>query len=323
MVPVIYRIGALCFSRGVGLLSAAIFAVYPTAVLYSTELLSEPLGMFLFLLHIQLALEFARTTSLPFALLCGLSLGLSILTRANFVIMLPLVAFWGLYQFRREPRSLMKAVAIPAVAVLALMPWAVRNYVAFHKFVPLSTAGGSALLQGNNRVVVTEPTLFGYSVWDTQIPEYRDVLREPNDEFERDRRAKELAIAWIKDNPDKWLFLVQAKLRRGFTPFLQPHSPAHYRWGTLLAWGPVLLAFLLAVIPTLLWFHRNGHPGWIVHLAILHFMINTVIFFGNARYRSPIEPLCFVIAFGGIQLLLHWRGHAPAPQSSSPGDRAV
>ena len=80
----------------------------------------------------------------------------------------------------------------------------------FGKIIPFSTMGGSVLLQGNNRIVVTEPKYFGYNVWDTSLDEYREELRSAGDEFERDRRAKELAIRWLAENKDRWGFLVLA-----------------------------------------------------------------------------------------------------------------
>ena len=151
-------------------------------------------------------------------------------------------------------------------------------------------------MQGNNRIVTTDPELYGYSVWDSSIPEYRDALERPNDELVRDRTAQKLAVEWLRNNPDKWPFLVRAKLTRAWTPFLQPRAGRLLRTVMLFSWGPILLLFLVAVIPTLLRFLRQGHPGWLIHLSILHFVLNSIIFYGNARYRAPVEPLCILLA---------------------------
>ena len=35
------------------------------------------------------------------------------------------------------------------------------------------------------------------------------------------------------------------------------------------------------------------------HLAVVHFVLTTLIFFGYARYRSPIEPICIILATAG------------------------
>jgi hypothetical protein len=174
----------------------------------------------------------------------------------------------------------------------------------FDRFIPFSTMGGSVLLQSNNRVVVTEPRYYGYAYWDSKIPEYREALRAPNDEVERDRVAKNLAIKWLHENPEQWLFLLQAKFRRGWTPLMQPDTPAALRYVMLLSWGPVLVVFAAAFFPTLWSFFRRRHPGWLLHLAVVQFVVTTLIFFGYARYRSPIEPICILIATAGAAYLV-------------------
>ncbi|MGC9223983.1 MAG: hypothetical protein ACP5E2_08655, partial [Terracidiphilus sp.] len=60
--------------------------------------------------------------------------------------------------------------------------------------------------------------------------------------------------------------------------------------------GPVLLFFSLGVVPSAIFFLRTGHPGWLLHLGILHFVLTAEIFYGASRFRFPVEPLCIVIA---------------------------
>jgi 4-amino-4-deoxy-L-arabinose transferase-like glycosyltransferase len=295
-IVLVYHIGRRCFGETVGMLAAALLTVYPTALLYSTELLSEPLATFWLLAFILACLWFAERPTWSRGALAGLLLGWCLLSRPNYVLMVPLTIFWAFWQFRGQVRALAMSLAIPAVALLALVPWTVRNYEVFGAFIPFSTMGGSVLLQGNNRVVATDPLYYGYSVWDTEIPEYRKALQSVNDEVGRDRLAKQFAIQWLKENPDRWPYLLQAKFRRAWTPFLQPHSPRLNRIGMLVSWGPVLVLLALSFVPTLIILLRSRHPGWIVHLGILHYGILTLIFFGNSRYRAPVEPLCLILA---------------------------
>ena len=69
----------------------------------------------------------------------------------------------------------------------------------------------------------------------------------------------------------------------------------------LLSWGPVLVLFVAALVPTLVSFLRVRRPGWLVHLAILQYTLNSLIFFGNSRYRYPIEPLCLILAAKAVE----------------------
>ena len=292
----VFGIGRRCYGEGVGLTAAGLFAAYPISWLYSVELLSEALGTFWLLGFVLACLAFADRPTWSRAALAGLLLGLSVLTRPNSVLLLPLVGLWALRQFRKDWRALALSTLIPAVMAATMVPWVARNYRVFGEFIPFSTMGGSVLLQGNNRVVATEPKYAGYSVWDTEIPEYKAALEAPGDEVGRDKVARVLAVRWLKDNPDKWGYLLRSKFIRSWTPLLQPHSPLSYRLGMLLCWGPLLLLSAVALLPTLTRSLREGDPSWLLHLAILHYAINSLIFFGNARYRYPIEPICMVLA---------------------------
>jgi 4-amino-4-deoxy-L-arabinose transferase-like glycosyltransferase len=310
----VYGIGRRSLGETVGLLAAAVFAVYPISLFYSTLLLSEALGTVWLLGYVLVCLHYASRPTGGWCALSGLLLGLSLLTRANTLTMVPLAAVWGLWQFRGQRRLQAMSLGIPIVAFLTLVPWTVRNYRVLGAVIPFSTMGGSVLLQGNNRIVVSEPRYHGYSVWDTDIPEYRDSLRAPNDEVERDRVARSLAIRWLRDNPDKWWFLLKVKFMRSWTPFLQSHSPLLYRLGTLFCWGPVLVLFAISFIPTLASFLRHRHPGWLIHLTILHFVLNAEVFFGDSRYRYPIEPLCIILAVSTLVYGAAWLRGVQCPQ---------
>ena len=315
-VLLVYEIGRRCYSDRVGLLAAATTAVFPTALLYTVDLLSEALGIFWFLATILACLWFAERPSVARSVAAGGLLGVCILTRPNSIFMVPLLALWGAWQFRGQWRQMLQAATICLVAGAVLAPWAVRNYVVFHKFIPLSTMAGSGLLQGNNDLVVTDPRYFGYSVWDSSLPEYRETLKSAGDEVERDKRAKDLAIEWLKNNPDQWWFLVRHRFWRSLTPFLQPESPRLNRIGMLVAWGPVLVLFSLAYFPTLAGFLRRRQPGWLLHLGILHYLLTSVLFYALARYRISVEPLCFILAIRGVEAVVErLKRGAPAPEN--------
>jgi 4-amino-4-deoxy-L-arabinose transferase-like glycosyltransferase len=302
-ILLVFRIGQRLFSASVGLIAAMMFAVFPPAVLICTEIASEPLGVFLFLLFIDTALAFAeRPTSLR-AAAAGLIFGAALLTRANLVLTLPLVVVWAIWQFRWSA-NLLRAGLIPALAIASLIPWTARNYQVFGELIPFSTMGGSVLLQGNNSVVVSDPRLYGYNVWDTAIPEYREALQTAGDEVERDRRAKQFAVQWLKDNPDKWEFLLWHKFTRSWTPFIPNTPTAAHRWLYLLSWGPILLLFILALGPTLVMGLRHRHPVLLLHLTVLQYVANSLIFFATIRYRAPIDPICIIFAATMIAQIL-------------------
>ena len=293
----VYGIGRRCFGESVGLLSAAAFAIWPTSLLYSNELASEPLFTFLFLWYLVASLAFAEQQTLARALGAGLLLGLAIVTLANAIFMVPLAALWACWQFRGQWKSLRAGLLIPVVALSTLIPWAIRNYVVFHEFLPFGTGGGDVLLGGNNRVVATDPVYYGYWVFPTSsLPEYSERLKAPDNEVRRDHLEKELAVQWLKDHPNRWWYLVESKFRRSLTPFLASKSPRAYRLGTLLSWGPVMILSVLSFFPSALHFFRTRHPGWILHLGIIQFELTAIVFWGSSRFRYPVEGLFIVLA---------------------------
>lgn len=304
VIPLLFALARRCFNERIAWMAAGVWTVFPTSLLYSGELLSEPLLTVLFTCATYETVMFGFDRRWARAIRSGLLWGFVVLVHPSKVFMLPLLAVWGIWQFWSDRPSIIRALAVPAIAGLTLVPWTVRNYVVFHEFIPLSTGGQSVLLQSNNSIVVEDPKYFGYSIWDTQIPEYRAALQAPNNEIQRDRLAGRFALEWLKDHPQHWWFLAQAKFRRGWSPFLQPHTPWVYRIGMLLSWGPVLVLFAIAFFPTLVAFVRSRHPGWVMHLGILEFTMVIVIFFGFSRYRYSIEPLCIILAAVSVDFAL-------------------
>lgn len=306
-IVLVYRIGRRAYGDSVGLRAAAGYALYPLAILQSTDIASEPLGVLLFLCFLDQSLQFAASRTWGSAITAGIVFGLALLTRANYALMVPLFALWAVVQLRGDSRHLLRAGAVLAVAGLVMAPWMIRNYLVFERFIPFSTTGGSALLQGNNRLVVSDPRFYGYSVWDTELEEYQGPLRTAGDEVERDRRAKELAVQWLKEHRDQWGFLLLHKFLRSWTPWLEHNPSAVSRVVYLITWGPILILFGIGVVPSFVASMRAGSPAWLMHLAILHYVLNSLIFFANIRYRAPVDPLCLIIAAWTITQVLGWR----------------
>jgi 4-amino-4-deoxy-L-arabinose transferase-like glycosyltransferase len=293
----IYGIGRMCFGEGVGFLAAATYAVWPTALLYSYQLGSEPLYTFLFCWFVLSSLKFAKNPTWPRAIAAGVLLGLAMLTRGNALMMVMLLILWSVWQFREKPRLIIRGLCISVAALAMLVPWTVRNYRVLHSFVPFETGGGDVLLGSYNRVVATDPLYYGYWIYPTsELPEYREQITAPNNEVVRDQVEIRLAMQWVRDHPEKWWYLVESRFRRSLTPFLQPQSPKLYRVGMLITWGPVLILLSLGFFPSAIYFLRSENPGWIVHLGILHFVLTALVFWGASRFRYPVEGLCIILA---------------------------
>src|SRR5262249_45529527 len=126
-------IGAIAlrlWGRRTGLIALALAAVYPPLILFSGALMTEPLLIAL-LLGSVVALLDRRL------IVAGVLAGLAVLTRSNAILLLAPLAVGALVA--RPHRRLLHAAAFVAIALAVVSPWTIRNAVAFHAFVPVST----------------------------------------------------------------------------------------------------------------------------------------------------------------------------------------
>ncbi len=195
----LFLIGRNIFNERVGLMAAAALAAWPQAILLTGGLMTETLFVMLELLFVWLCLRAGDRPTLARFAAAGLCAGVATLTRANLLPLLPLLPFWSLVKFRRDWRALVKSLAVPAVAAATIAPWAYRNYLVFHKFIPVSTLSGSNFLFGNNELALKHPDMMGYLV-DRNIADFEERVRGLN-EADRDQVARQMAQAWLRRAP--------------------------------------------------------------------------------------------------------------------------
>jgi len=84
---------------------------------------------------------------LVFGALCGFSA----LTEPVVLAVLPLLGIYTLYRrYRLDRPWRMQAVCVAFAGMVMLSPWLVRNYIVFHRFIPVRSGFGLELYIGNN-----------------------------------------------------------------------------------------------------------------------------------------------------------------------------
>jgi 4-amino-4-deoxy-L-arabinose transferase-like glycosyltransferase len=100
-VGVIYLIGCRLFDRNIGTIAALISAFYPAFIRYSLQLYSDT--FFVFILSI-IFLLFTKIYDSPDSLktmpICGVLLGVAILTRSELLFFVPFLFIWALLSYR-------------------------------------------------------------------------------------------------------------------------------------------------------------------------------------------------------------------------------
>lgn len=290
LVPAIGGVGARAFGAKAGLVAGGLVAVYPELVWFSVHFWSETLFMvFLWWAFERLLAADAGGGARP-GVAAGLLWGAAILTRETALYFTPLAALWLAWRAPR-PGGLRRATAFVLAATLVVVPWTWRNWVVFHAFVPVSTAGGLNLYQGNARLT-RQQVYDRYDAVQGRIEQYRfarqagieAVLeRQPFWVFEKLR--DEMPKFWEADS----LALIHVK--RGAYGSVEP-TRAALAAVVVLAPYLLLLGLFVAGLSALPWDRRRLLlVGYLVFHNALH-----VASHGFARYRLPALPVVILVA---------------------------
>jgi 4-amino-4-deoxy-L-arabinose transferase-like glycosyltransferase len=303
LIPAVGRIATLAFSPGAGLIAAGITASYPDLVWYSVHFWSETLFLtLLFWAFERLLAADARRKAGP-AVAAGVLWGLAVLTRETVLYLLPLAALWLLWG-RRAAGGRARGAAFLLAALATVAPWTLRNWVKYEAFIPVSTAGGLNLWQGNAPLTRQEVYDRYYAV-EGVVEQFRNARRQGLQAI-RDRQplwifeklASEMPRFWEADS------LALIHIKRGA---YRPVSPRGARRAWLLVIVPYLavLALFVLGLAGLEWSRERALLlGFLVLYNLLH-----VATHGFARYRLPVMPVVFMLAAAAW---LAWRsGRGP------------
>ncbi|MDD3726340.1 MAG: glycosyltransferase family 39 protein, partial [Candidatus Ratteibacteria bacterium] len=263
--------------------SGIVAVIYPFFIFYNGFLLTETLFIFLTVLTIY---TFINLSDKPSSWIkAGISLGLAGLCRPTIQIYLPVALAHIAFMKEKTGIKIKKIFFILTFFSLTLSPWIIRNYVVFGKFIPGTTMGGRVFWEGNNPYSDGGPCRY--------FPEEIEKLPETA----RDSAYYKKTIEVIKDNPSRFLWLLQNKFKRFWNviPNASDFTEPLYRIISILSFGFMLPFFVLGFFLTL----RNRNALFI-HSLIVLFTIFHIIFLASIRYRVPLEPFCIILAVYGL-----------------------
>lgn len=301
LVPAVGRIGGLAFGRRAGLLAAGIAAFYPDLIWFAAHFWSETVFLVLLWWAMERLIAADARGSVRTAAAAGLLWGLAILTRETILYLTPLAAAWLLWRAPR-PAGGRRAAAFALCAVLAVAPWTIRNWMAFHAFVPVATSGGLALFQGN--APLTRQEVYDrYEAVHGRIEQYRfaraegwKAIRDRQPAWALEKLRDQMPSFWEADS------LALIHIKRGAYGAVQPAVAVAAAVVVLAPYLALLAGFVAGVALLPLDRTRGLLLAFLVCYNALHVMTH-----GFARYRLPVMPVVFVFAAAGF---VAWRGRA-------------
>jgi hypothetical protein len=233
----IYRLGNRFFNERIGLVAAAITAVYSYFVFYAANLMTESFYIIGILWILDLAGELGErnqntTNPVRKTIFLGLALALTVLLRQVFLLFLPILFVWLLWQrfryLQQQPaisnaqgwlssslaalsaKSMWQMVGILSGAAiimfLAIAPWTWHNYQVFDRFVLLNTNAGFAFFWGNHPIHGTN----FISILPADGPSYQSLI--PADllnlnEAELEQELLSRGVGFIQEDFGRYLLL--------------------------------------------------------------------------------------------------------------------
>ena len=304
-----YRIGKEVFCEKTATLAALLVCLHPGLFIYTTHKLhSLIVDTFWFLRFLLFTLKLQKKMNFKRAVFAGIILGFAILSRPTILLFSGVASIWLLKQwdFLVRKKFLFLFTLLATTAVI-LTPWAVRNFIVFGRFIPMSTSSGIHLWRGNNpNATGTLRTSSG------EIVLYKDVkfLEElyKLDELGQAQLFQKAALTYMREHPWRTfqLFLKKFYYFWWFSPQSGILYPPKWR---LLYRGWYSSAILLAILGMECGWRKTACAEQREKLLLLILFLFSIslfqsIFFVEGRHRWTIEPVLLIFSAEGLRFLM-------------------
>ncbi len=305
----IYLITKKCFTKKYAYICALIYGILPLNIIYTSVISTEIIFTTLYLLLLLLII---KKESIKYSnIILGILLGILTLIKPYMMIYQCTIFLMDVINLHDFKKSVQSFIIITAVLLFTISPWTIRNYIIFHKIIPVSTNGGYNLYINNN------PDAIGS--WRNPLKIHGSIIlkyKNKNDNFwnevKVDEEGKIAAYKWIKNNPVQFITLGFKKVKNTFltsdsgfwstdylsTPGNSPYKKPLALVNKKLHFFTLIMMFLYFIIigaKTLCKTIKNYIIHIMIIINILFFLAITFVFEGQPRYLFPLWPI-FIIA---------------------------
>ena len=239
------------------------------------------------------------------AALLGAATGAAVLLNPQFGLAFGLFVSAELVG-QRERRRLVQRVALAgAVAALVVFPWVLRNYYVLGGFCPVRSNAGLELAIGNNDQ--SNGTTFGRRSGDSGSidtihpytnTERLDTLKRQGElHFMADRQRE--AVAWIRENPERWAELTLRRVYLFWLPTTDMWSPDRVSDAQRLVRPWIYRSMSALMVIGLVGLLRTDRGAFVA--------VATVLLGLSASYYLTHVDVRYVFPLHGIELVLGCR----------------
>jgi 4-amino-4-deoxy-L-arabinose transferase-like glycosyltransferase len=213
---VTYRLGERMFSRVVGMIAAAISALYIYFIYYGGSLMTEPFYitaiLYSLFVVIQLSDDTSRSAEIKHGILLGIALGVTVLLRQVFLLFIPFLLLW-LWVARLRRRlgpPILSTVLSLSIVVLCITPFMLYNHSRFGRYI-LNTNSGFAFYWGNHPIYGTH----FIPILPEEMGTYSDLVPvelRSLDEAALDQALLRRGLQFVIDDPKRYILLSLSRI---------------------------------------------------------------------------------------------------------------
>ncbi|HZK77194.1 MAG TPA: hypothetical protein VFD13_09825 [Candidatus Kapabacteria bacterium] len=315
---VLYRFFRQFASPYVVLLVFAALSFYIPFWILSYTLEPNSLNLLLLALTAECVYVLSKNPTRREWFMFGILIGVQLLVRPDIMLGAVLFAAWLLaWNWSKET---WKGIAIAALVSLAIaLPWTLRNYLTFHKFVLVSANAGMNLYEGNNPVATGEFSELPATPESRENFQKIQAYSKTHDQIEIDHFRLALAEEWMKAHPAEVLKLDAKKI--WYHWFWRPIMGEQYHYQFQRMELPYKI---VGVIMLVLGFYgifstRNKKLQSLFLVICLYSTLVSAIFFVQTRYRIlKVDPFLLPLAVMGVAMLIEKIRAASAHSQNTP-----
>ncbi|MFN8445470.1 MAG: glycosyltransferase family 39 protein [Caldilineaceae bacterium] len=337
-----WRLGKRVFGPSAGILAAFFSAIYIYFFYYGGALVTETMYITALLWMFDVALRlYDRPFETPWRWIeLGLAIGVAALLRQLVLLYVPFLFLWlwwrtgalhasqhnrpqieGAYsglnyegklsvRLRRmfSMRSLSGFVYATIIVFMLIIPWTVRNYLAFGTFTPLNTNAGYVLFWGNHPIYGTHfvGILPGETAYYDLIP--KELL--PLNEAALDQALLKVGLGFITADPVRYFWLSLSRIAEYFKFWPSAESGTISNLSRVASFGIFLPLIIYGLWSAFFTWRKQLQPEqqsatFLLLSFVLIYTAMHLLTWALVRYRLPVDAIFLLFAAFGAQNLLN------------------
>ena len=232
------------------------------------------------------------------------------LINASNLSLLPLLLIWLIWVLHKQHRPAARMIGVMLVTLaLGIAPWTLRNYIVFHKLVPIRSNMGLMLWFGSHPGAQGIDTTLSPFANPVQAELYKQMGEIPYM-----TAKKHEAVAYIKSHPGKTVDLALHGMWTYWFEVSDRHNIAWYESSSrfVKAYFTLNICVVSGIVFGLVLALRKRVRGAVIYLAVVAaFPLVYYITRPAFRFRFTIEPVAIIlVAYSLSWVWAHFPSHA-------------